>query len=150
MVGNRPKETSIIEFAEGKLNIHFMENVVKTYKRKLIFRRLADQLFKDHKATAGSHVSFMKVRKGGRKEVNRLEDTNHGSKMVKAGRRTYFFDIKETKDGKFYLVINENWFRGEGEQEESVRNTLMVFPESAQEFAFATNEMLSKIVPHQE
>ena len=39
---------------------------------------------------------------------------NTANKTVKAGLTTYFFDIKETKGGKLYLVITESRFKGEG------------------------------------
>ena len=39
---------------------------------------------------------------------------NTANKTVKAGSTTYFFDIKETKGGKLYLVITESRFKGRG------------------------------------
>ena len=30
------------------------------------------------------------------------------SKAVRAGKRTYFFDVKSTKDGNFYLTVTES------------------------------------------
>ena len=36
------------------------------------------------------------------------------SKTVKAGSRTYFFDLRETKEGQPYLTITESRFKGEG------------------------------------
>lgn len=64
---------------------------------------------------------------------------SQNSKMVKAGSRTYFFDVKEAKNGKKYLVITESRLAGEGK--ERVRNTIMVFPEQAGEFASVVSEM---------
>lgn len=54
------------------------------------------------------------------------------SKTVKAGGRTYFFDVKEAKNGKPYLTISESRFSKEGQ--EPVRNRIFVFPETAEEF----------------
>jgi hypothetical protein len=49
------------------------------------------------------------------------------SVKVKADRRTYFFDIKETRDGARYLSISEVDARKQ-------RNRIMVFDENAEEF----------------
>lgn len=32
----------------------------------------------------------------------------HTSRIIK-GKRTYFFDVKQTKTGEKYLVITESW-----------------------------------------
>ena len=73
-----------------------------------------------------------------------MTDQNDRSKTVKAGSKTYFFDIKETKDGsKSYLLITESRFKGEGEDRE--RQTIMVFPENVEEFVDAVSVMASKL-----
>ena len=41
------------------------------------------------------------------KEENYQKDEIY-SKTVKAGRRTYFFDVRETKAGDYYLTITES------------------------------------------
>ncbi len=53
------------------------------------------------------------------------------SERVKAGSRTYFFDIKESSGGSKYLVINES--RKVGESHEHKR--VMVFEEDVQSFS---------------
>jgi len=65
------------------------------------------------------------------------------SNTVKAGAKTYFFDLKKTKDKRPYLTITESNFKGEGEDRE--RKTLVIFPESAQKFAEAISQMVSKL-----
>jgi len=47
------------------------------------------------------------------------------SKTVKAGSKTYFFDLKETKEGQPYLTITESRFMGEGQDRERV--SIVVF-----------------------
>jgi hypothetical protein len=37
------------------------------------------------------------------------------SRTVKAGSKTHFFDLKETKEGQPYLTITESRFMGEGQ-----------------------------------
>ena len=41
-------------------------------------------------------------------KVDYVEKTEVFSKAVRAGKRTYFFDIKSTKDCDFYLTITES------------------------------------------
>ena len=68
---------------------------------------------------------------------------NGQSKIVKAGSKTYFFDINRTKEGKLYLVITESRFKGEGEERE--RSSIFVFQENAQKFASAVSEMVNML-----
>ena len=65
------------------------------------------------------------------------------SKVVKAGGKTYFFDIKKTKEARPYLVITESRFQGEGKNRERVSFT--VFPEHARDFLEATQEMIARL-----
>ena len=83
------------------------------------------------------------VRRGVRKEVDYNMGNNGEGAQIKAGSRTYFFDIKTTRDGKPYLVITESKFKGEGTDRE--RNTIMVFPENAEEFLRAVSNMVAKL-----
>jgi hypothetical protein len=87
------------------------------------------------------------VRKGAalkeRKGVVSMSDANE-SRTVKAGGKTYFFDIKESKEGKPYLVITESRFKGEGKDRERV--SIVVFPEHAQEFVETVQEMIRQIM----
>lgn len=70
-------------------------------------------------------------------------DEAQDSKIIRAGSRTYFFDIKEAKTGKKFLVITESRFKGEGEERQ--RQSLMVFPENIEEFIKTVQEMGGKI-----
>ena len=65
------------------------------------------------------------------------------SQTVKAGAITYFFDIKETKQGKPFLVITMSRFKGEEEERE--RSSMVVFPEQSQEFLRAAQEMIEDL-----
>ena len=68
---------------------------------------------------------------------------NNPNRTVKAGSTTYFFDIKETKGGKPYLVITESRFKGEGSARQ--RSSIVVFPEQIKEFISALQEMVSEL-----
>lgn len=86
------------------------------------------------------------VRKGCRKEENDMsEEQNISSRMLKAGKKTYFFDIRETKDKKPYLLITESWFKDD-QNKEPDRNNIAVFPEQAKDFALAVAVMLDQIL----
>ena len=78
-----------------------------------------------------------------RKGVVNMEEKSERSETLKAGSKTYFFDIKETKDGKPFLVITESRFKGEGEDRE--RSAIIVFQENAKEFSSTVYEMAKKL-----
>ncbi len=79
-----------------------------------------------------------------RKGVEDMTDQNEQSKTLKAGSKTYFFDIKKTKDEKPFLVITESRFKGEGEERE--RSTIIIFQDKAEEFERTVSEMISKVL----
>ena len=63
--------------------------------------------------------------------------------IVKAGSKTYFFDLKQTRDNKPYLLLTESRYKGEGEERERV--SITVFPESAAPFGQAVAEMVNRL-----
>lgn len=91
----------------------------------------------------GEYKYPLAIRRGFRKEVKNMAKQKGISKTVKAGSITYFFDVKETKAKKPYLVITESRFKGEGEDRE--RKAILVFQEHAQEFAKTVGEMAAKL-----
>jgi len=56
------------------------------------------------------------------------------SQTLKAGGKTYFFDVKKAKNGKNYLTVSETWKKPDGE---AVRNRLMIFSDNFEEFSVA-------------
>lgn len=50
-------------------------------------------------------------------DYNERNENEIFTKILKAGRRTYFFDVRETKAGDYYLTITESKksFRDNGE-----------------------------------
>lgn len=58
------------------------------------------------------------------------------STMIRAGRTTYFVDVKEAKNGNKYLSITESRFDGETKKKTSIR----VFGEGIGEFRRAIDE----------
>jgi hypothetical protein len=62
--------------------------------------------------------------------------------MVRAGRTTYFVDVREAKNGNKYLSISENRITGDQKKE---RVTVRVFGDSIQEFKQAVNDAVSAV-----
>ena len=65
------------------------------------------------------------------------------SETIRAGSKTYFIDLKETKEGKPFLVITESRFKGEGKEHE--RTSIAVFPEYAQSLLEAFEKMVAQL-----
>lgn len=65
------------------------------------------------------------------------------SKMIRAGSSTYFIDLKKAKNDAPYLLISESVFKGDSEKRE--RSSIRLFPENAEEFLSALNEMAEKL-----
>jgi hypothetical protein len=68
---------------------------------------------------------------------------NDDSIIVKAGSKTYFFDLKQTRDNKPYLLLTESRYKGEGQERERV--SITIFPESAGPFGQAVAEMVTRL-----
>jgi hypothetical protein len=64
------------------------------------------------------------------------------SKKVKAGRRTYYFDVKENVNNDKYLIISETKAVDFGKQD---RFRIMVFPEDIDNFQEAFTEVVDFI-----
>jgi len=56
--------------------------------------------------------------------------------MVRAGRTTYFIDVKEAKNGSRYLSICESRIDGDQKQ----KTTIRMFGDSVEEFRRAVDE----------
>ena len=65
------------------------------------------------------------------------------SETIRAGSKSFFIDLKETKEGKPFLVITESRFKGEGEEHERI--SIAVFPEYAEAFLDALQELIPKL-----
>lgn len=63
------------------------------------------------------------------------------SKNIKAGSKTYFFDIRITKSGQKYLHITESRL----ENTEKIRNSIVIFDDHIDEFYNIFEEVKKKI-----
>jgi len=65
------------------------------------------------------------------------------TKRVRAGKRTYFFDVKSTKSEKdFYITITESKRVGEDEYEQ---HKIFLYKEDFQKFTEALSETVSHV-----
>jgi hypothetical protein len=135
--------TKLSELMRGK-----KASKVRIKPKREPFITIDDLVKKAQELTAGLRVLGeykypLDIRRGIRKGVISNMTGKEETMQVKAGGRTYFLDLKKTKDDKPFLVITESRFKGEGEGRE--RNTIMVFPENAEEFSNAVSKMTAKL-----
>lgn len=68
------------------------------------------------------------------------------SKSVRAGKRTYFFDVKSTKGNDYYLTITESKKRfGEDGKFFYEKHKLFLYKEDFEKFAEGLNEAVAHI-----
>lgn len=67
------------------------------------------------------------------------------SEKISTGRRTYFFDVKESIDNVWYLVISES---RPGRGDLFIHSRIMVFEEHIQEFLDGLNKAIGFIEQH--
>lgn len=74
------------------------------------------------------------------------------SKVVRAGKRTYFFDVKATRKGEHYLTITESKRKFNNEQGKFFYEKFKIFlyKEDFEKFSSAMTETLSYINKHNE
>ncbi len=68
------------------------------------------------------------------------------SQSVRAGKRTYFFDVKETRNGEYYLTLTESKKQfPEGKQPYFEKHKIFLYKEDFTKFADAFKESISFI-----
>jgi len=67
------------------------------------------------------------------------------SKKVKAGKRTYFFDIKSTRANDFYLTITESKRRVNGDSFSYEKHKIFLYKEDFFKFVEALNETVNHV-----
>lgn len=69
------------------------------------------------------------------------------SKVMRAGRRTYFFDVRETKAGDYYLTITESKkFTNDDGSFHYKKHKIYLYKEDFSEFRENLNEMIDYIL----
>lgn len=64
------------------------------------------------------------------------------STMVRAGRTTYFVDVREAKNGSKFISISENRIDGEDKRQ---RTTVRIFGDSVAQFRQAIDEAAAAV-----
>ena len=67
------------------------------------------------------------------------------AKRVRAGKRTYFFDVKSTRASDYYLTITESMRRYQGEGYTYEKHKIFLYKEDFAKFVEALSEALDHI-----
>ena len=85
---------------------------------------------------------------------NHFEGDDYGdqilSKAIKAGRRTYFLDVKSTRGGDYFLTITESRKVAKADGSFSFdRHKIFLYKEDFEKFTEGLSEVLDFIKAHQ-
>ncbi|NGX85126.1 PUR family DNA/RNA-binding protein [Aequorivita sp. KMM 9714] len=76
-----------------------------------------------------------------------MEQEEIFSKVMRAGRRTYFFDVRSTKAGDFYLTITESKkFTNDDGSFHYKKHKIYLYKEDFTEFKDTLEEMINYII----
>ena len=67
------------------------------------------------------------------------------SKRVRAGKRTYFFDVKATRSNDYYLTITESKKRFKEDGFYYEKHKIFLYKEDFSKFALALNECIEHV-----
>lgn len=67
------------------------------------------------------------------------------SKVVRAGKRTYFFDVKSTKSNDFYLTVTESKKVLQDGREVFQKHKIFLYKEDFEKFQEGFSEAIDKI-----
>ena len=73
------------------------------------------------------------------------ENSEIFSKRVKAGKRTYFFDVKSTRSEDYYLTITESKRKPKGDGFTYEKHKIFLYKEDFSKFVKALNESVDHI-----
>ncbi|MBI2259309.1 MAG: DUF3276 family protein [Flavobacteriia bacterium] len=77
------------------------------------------------------------------KSGDRIDDLF--TKVVKAGKRTYFFDIKSTKGGDLFMTITESKKIFQDGKEQYKKHKIFLYKEDFDKFKEGMDETVSKL-----
>lgn len=76
-----------------------------------------------------------------------MEQEEIFSKVMRAGRRTYFFDVRSTKAGDYYLTITESKkFTNDDGSFHYKKHKIYLYKEDFSEFKDNLNEMIQYVI----
>ncbi len=80
-------------------------------------------------------------------EQNMMEREEIHSKVMRAGRRTYFFDVRATRAGDYYLTITESKkFTNDDGSFHYKKHKIYLYKEDFSEFKDNLDEMINFII----
>ncbi|OQD42032.1 PUR family DNA/RNA-binding protein [Croceivirga radicis] len=80
-------------------------------------------------------------------EKGLMEQEEIYSKVLRAGRRTYFFDVRSTKAGDYYLTITESKkFTNDDGSFHYKKHKIYLYKEDFESFREIMNEMMDYII----
>ena len=83
-------------------------------------------------------------------DVERVDKEDIYSKVVRAGKRTYFFDVKATRRNDFYVTITESKKRiGRDGKFYFEKHKIFLYKEDFEKFAEGLTEVVDYIKAHQ-
>jgi hypothetical protein len=65
------------------------------------------------------------------------------SQRIRAGKRTYFFDIKATKSNDYYLTITESKKKIDGDKYYYEKHKIFLYKEDFEKFAIVLNDSIN-------
>lgn len=77
-----------------------------------------------------------------------MENDNNNevySKVVRAGKRTYFFDVKATKGNDLYVILTESKKTHSSGRENFEKHKLFLYKEDFEKFQEGLEDVLQKI-----
>lgn len=74
--------------------------------------------------------------------VSNGQGEGNASKTMRAGRKMYFFDAKESKNGNRYLQITESSQDQNGQRR---RNSIFLFPNQVEQFQQTLSEVAAQL-----
>lgn len=83
-------------------------------------------------------------------DVERIDKEDIYSKVVRAGKRTYFFDVKATRRNDYYLTITESKKRvGRDGKFYFEKHKIFLYKEDFEKFTEGLSEVVEYIKSHQ-
>ena len=79
---------------------------------------------------------------GGRDDKNDIHST-----AVRAGKRTYFFDVKATRNDDYYITITESK-RRQGEEASYEKHKIFLYREDFNKFKTGLGEAIDYVIDH--
>ncbi|MCK3685447.1 DUF3276 family protein [Maribellus sp. YY47] len=88
-------------------------------------------------------------KEGANKSESKFKQEIH-SKVIRAGKRTYFFDVKSTRNDEFYLTITESKKRfGENGKFNYEKHKIFLYKEDFEKFMESLQEVVDYIYDKQ-